>query len=48
MSHKYTRPLNDHTELSLAVENVFDGASEDLLFYPRPGRWVSDTLGWRF
>ena len=31
---------------SLAVENLFDVEAQDLLFYPRPGRWVSASMAW--
>jgi len=48
VNYKYTRPLNEQTKLSLAVENIFDVEAQDLLFYPRPGRWVSATCSVHF
>lgn len=48
VNYKYTRPLNEHTKLSLAVENIFNVEAQDLLFYPRPGRWVSATFSVHF
>jgi outer membrane cobalamin receptor len=48
LNYKYTRQLHEHTKLSLAVENILGTEAEDLLFYPRPGRWCSCTLSWQF
>jgi len=46
VNYKYTRQASPHTKWSLAVENLFDVNAQDLLFYPRPGRWVSATVSW--
>lgn len=48
VNYKYTRALSEHSKLSLAIENIFDVEAQDLLFYPRPGRWVSATLSQHF
>jgi outer membrane receptor protein involved in Fe transport len=40
--------LNNKGKLTLAVENLFDAEAQDLLFYPRPGRWVSGSVSWSF
>jgi outer membrane receptor protein involved in Fe transport len=43
VNYKYARQVSEHVKVSLAVENLFDKQAEDLLFYERPGRWVSGT-----
>jgi outer membrane cobalamin receptor len=48
VNYKYTWPLGDQRSLTLAVENIFNVKAQDLLFYPRPGRWVSGSLNWHF
>jgi len=48
VNYKYSWPLKDSGKFTLAVENVFDASVQDLLFYPRPGRWVSASLSWGF
>ena len=48
VNYKYSWPLRDKGKLTLAVENLFDGEAQDLLFYPRPGRWVSGSMAWSF
>ncbi|MBN1458099.1 MAG: TonB-dependent receptor, partial [Armatimonadetes bacterium] len=48
VNYKYTRSLSEHSKLTLAVENIFDVEAQDLLFYPRPGRWISGTMSWHF
>jgi outer membrane receptor protein involved in Fe transport len=48
VNYKYTRQLSKNAKLSLGVENIFDKQAEDLLFYERPGRWVSGTLTFDF
>jgi len=48
VNYKYTHAVNENTKLSLAVENIFDVETQDLLFYPRPRRWVSGSLSWHF
>jgi outer membrane receptor protein involved in Fe transport len=47
VNYKYTKALRGGKKLTLAVENLLDAEAEDLLFYPRPGRWLSATLSWR-
>jgi len=44
VNYKYSWPLRDKVQLTLAVENLFDVEAQDLLFYPRPGRWVSGSM----
>ena len=48
VNYKYSWPLRDKGKLTLAIENVLDVDAQDLLFYPRPGRWVSGSLSWGF
>lgn len=48
VNYKYARQVNGNAKLSLAVENVFGVEAQDLLFYPRPGRWVTATLSGHF
>jgi outer membrane cobalamin receptor len=48
VNYKYSWPLKDSGKFTLAVENVFDANVQDLLFYPRPGRWVSGAISWHF
>jgi outer membrane receptor protein involved in Fe transport len=44
VNYKYSWPVRDKVKLTLAVENVFNVEAQDLLFYPRPGRWVSGSM----
>jgi outer membrane receptor protein involved in Fe transport len=48
VNYKYSRQLNANAKLTLAMENVFNAEAQDLLFYPRPGRWVSASMSWDF
>lgn len=48
VNYKYGWPLRGKGKLTLAVENLFDVEAQDLLFYPRPGRWVSGSIAWDF
>jgi vitamin B12 transporter len=48
VNYKYTWPLRDRGSISFAIENLFNVEAMDLLFYPRPGRWVSTSIAWKF
>ncbi|GEM_PF-2549723 len=48
VNYKYSRHLSAGAELTLAVKNVMGVEAQDLLFYPRPGRWASATVSWQF
>lgn len=48
VNYKYTLPLGERRSLTLAIENLLNVEAQDLLFYPRPGRWLSGTLTWHF
>ena len=47
VNYQYSWPLRDGGKVTLAAENVFDTEAQDLLFYPRPGRWVSASVSWQ-
>jgi outer membrane receptor protein involved in Fe transport len=48
VNYKCTWPLGEERKFTLACENLLDINAQDLLFYPRPGRWVSGSIQWKF
>lgn len=48
VNYQYSWPVQEEGRFTLAVENVFEVEAQDLLFYPRPGRWISGSLTWKF
>ncbi len=45
---KIEKQFSQDRSFTLAVENLFDKEYQDLLFYPRAGRWVSVTFSQKF
>ena len=48
INYKCTKNLKGGRKLTIAAENLLDTEAEDLLFYPRPGRWLSASISWHF
>jgi outer membrane cobalamin receptor len=48
VNYQYAWPLSSHGRFTVAVENLLNVEAQDLLFYPRPGRWISGNLSWGF
>jgi outer membrane cobalamin receptor len=48
VNYQYAWPLSSHGRFTVAAENLLNVEAQDLLFYPRPGRWVSGNLSWSF
>lgn len=48
LNYKYTRALKHGKKLTISVENLLDTEAQDLVFYPRPGRWLNVSLSRQF
>ncbi|MBC7328511.1 hypothetical protein H5T87_10455, partial [bacterium] len=45
---KITKSLPEGRALSLAIQNLFDKDWQEMVFYPREGRWIMLSFSQKF